>query len=84
MFLCCVDFQICYFCTSIIDDLWHLLDSTIDQSRRRSGTTVEVDRYLSEVNLTRSEDPQVSISIYIYTSWHWHCYVPLHPLSLAC
>jgi len=43
-----------FLCASIIDDLWHLLDSTIDHSRRRSGTTVEVDRYLSEVNLSVS------------------------------
>nr|XP_055024633.1 uncharacterized protein LOC129414600 [Misgurnus anguillicaudatus] len=44
-------------------DLWHLLDSTVDLSRRSSSATadatVEVDRYLSEVNVTRTEDPLV-------------------------
>ncbi|XP_076137405.1 E3 SUMO-protein ligase ZBED1-like [Alosa pseudoharengus] len=42
-------------------DLWHLLDSTVDNSRRSSSVTadatIEVDRYLSETNLARTEDP---------------------------
>nr|XP_055071743.1 E3 SUMO-protein ligase ZBED1-like [Misgurnus anguillicaudatus] len=42
-------------------DLWHLLDTTVDNSRRSSSVTadatIEVDRYLSETNLARTEDP---------------------------
>ncbi|XP_052406871.1 E3 SUMO-protein ligase ZBED1-like [Carassius gibelio] len=44
-------------------DLWHLLESTVDHSRMSSSATAdataEVDQYLSEVNLRRSEDPLV-------------------------
>ncbi|XP_073670235.1 E3 SUMO-protein ligase ZBED1-like [Paramisgurnus dabryanus] len=38
-------------------DLWHLLDTTVDNSRRSSSVTadatIEVDRYLSETNLAK-------------------------------
>jgi len=65
----------------LLDDIWHLLDSTVELGRRSSSATAdataEVDRYLSEVNLTRSEDPLV------YWAQHKHQYSYLYQLALA-
>jgi len=58
----------------LLGDLWHLLDSTVEHGRRSSA---EVDRYLSEVNVTRSEDPLV------YWAQHKHQYPHLYQLALT-
>jgi len=65
----------------LLGDLWHLLDSTVEHGRRSSSATAdataEVDRYLSEVNVTRSEDPL------IYWAQHKHQYPHLYQLALT-
>lgn len=57
------------------------LDSMVDHSRMSSSATadatIEVDWYLSEVNLTRSEDPLV------YWAQHKHLYPHLYQLALT-
>ncbi|XP_075999197.1 E3 SUMO-protein ligase ZBED1-like [Genypterus blacodes] len=62
-------------------DLWHLLDTTVGQSRQSSSATadatIEVDHYLSEVNLARHEDPL------IYWNKQKHQYPHLYQLALA-
>ncbi|KAL7828727.1 hypothetical protein SRHO_G00323610 [Serrasalmus rhombeus] len=62
-------------------DLWHLLDTTVGQSRKSSNATadatIEVDHYLSEVNLARHEDPL------IYWSKQKHQYPHLYQLALT-
>ncbi|XP_062872093.1 zinc finger BED domain-containing protein 4-like [Trichomycterus rosablanca] len=60
-------------------DLWHLLDSNVGQSRQNSSAivdaTIEVDRYLSEVNLPRQEYPLMY--------WSKHKYIYPHLYKLA-
>ncbi|XP_068179073.1 E3 SUMO-protein ligase ZBED1-like [Antennarius striatus] len=60
------------------NELWQLLDESINSSRSSSSVvdaTVEVDRYLAEVNIARAEDPLM------YWKGHKRQYPHLYTLS---